>query len=93
MTTTLTLAFDVYGTLIDTQGVTKTWKNGLAIALKCSVKTWRNKQLEYSFRRGLMQSYQPFSSLYASQALQYTCQYHGVALSPEQIEHAAWLVI
>ena len=58
-----TLAFDVYGTLIDTQGVTKTLTKWIGDRAEMFSETWRNKQLEYSFRRGLMQSYQPFSSV------------------------------
>lgn len=85
MTTNLTLAFDVYGTLIDTQDVTKTLEKWIGDQAQVFSETWRNKQLEYSFRRGLMQSYLPFSCC-TSQALQYACQYHGVELSPEQIE-------
>ena len=79
-----TLAFDVYGTLIDTQGVTKTLAKWIGDRAEMFSETWRNKQLEYSFRRGLMQSYQPFS-VCTQQALQYACQYHGIELSAAQI--------
>lgn len=58
----ITLAFDVYGTLIDTQGVI----DALAVYLGDAParefsRRWRAKQLEYSFRRGLMQRYESFS--------------------------------
>lgn len=80
----VTLAFDVYGTLIDTQGI----KNVLAGALDDSSQAekislrWREKQLEYSFRRGLMDCYQPFS-LCTRQALDYALMEAGVTLEAE----------
>lgn len=78
-----TLAFDVYGTLIDT--------NGVVTALQMLIKddamkfstTWRDKQLEYSFRRGLMQNYENFA-VCTSQALDYTCEFYKVSLTDDQ---------
>lgn len=72
------LAFDVYGTLIDTQGVTEELEKRLGDATQAVVfaKRWREKQLEYSFRRGLMGSYVAFSEctrealLFTDRALQ-----------------------
>lgn len=57
------LAFDVYGTLIDTQGVTVELERRLQDASKAGefAHRWREKQLEYSFRHGLMGAYVPFS--------------------------------
>lgn len=57
------LAFDVYGTLIDTQGVTIELERRLAEPAKAPefARRWRDKQLEYSFRHGLMGAYVPFS--------------------------------
>ncbi len=57
------LAFDVYGTLIDTQGVTVELERRLSDATTAGefAKRWREKQLEYSFRHGLMGAYVPFS--------------------------------
>lgn len=57
------LAFDVYGTLIDTQGVTVELKRRLTDPTKADefARRWREKQLEYSFRHGLMGAYVPFS--------------------------------
>lgn len=81
--TPLTIAFDVYGTLIDTQGVlTKLEKMVGNNALLFS-QSWRDKQLEYSFRRGLMQDYVDFG-VCTSQALDYTCRYHSISLSTSQ---------
>ena len=45
--------------------------------------TWRDKQLEYSFRRSLMQNYEDFATC-TSQALDYTCAFHKVSLIDAQ---------
>ena len=51
-----TLAFDVYGTLIDTNGVVDLLEKFIGDKAKAFSATWRDKQLEYSFRRGHMQN-------------------------------------
>lgn len=82
---TTTIAFDVYGTLIDTHGVvTKLFEIVGDIAKKFSL-TWREKQLEYSFRRGLMQNYENFA-VCTRQALDYTCSFYKVSLIEKQKE-------
>jgi 2-haloacid dehalogenase len=43
-------------------------------------RIWREKQLEYSFRRGLMQNYENFARC-TSDALDYTSSYFKVSLS------------
>lgn len=76
-----TLAFDIYGTLINPYGIAAALNahmeetQALAFA-----ELWRNKQLEYSFRRGLMGSYENFS-VCTQQALDYTCASCRVDLS------------
>lgn len=67
------LAFDVYGTLIDVAGVAAQLETefgegrGAALAAR-----WREKQLEYSFRRGLMGRYVDFGTC-TRQALTWVC--------------------
>lgn len=78
-----TLAFDVYGTLIDTHGVLTALEELVGNNAKTFSNSWREKQLEYSFRRGLMQNYETFA-VCTSQALDYTCSYYGTNLSAEQ---------
>jgi len=78
-----TLGFDVYGTLIDTQGVLSILENMIPQKAKGFSQTWRDKQLEYSFRRGLMQNYVNFG-VCTSQALEYTCQFYNVSLTDQQ---------
>jgi 2-haloacid dehalogenase len=79
----ITLAFDVYGTLIDTHGVIVRLERHLGSRAAEFSRTWREKQLEYSFRRGLMQNYQNFA-LCTSNALDYTCAYFKVALNQDE---------
>ena len=79
----VTLAFDVYGTLIDTHGVITKLNNLVGDKSKTFSQTWRDKQLEYSFRRGLMQNYQSFA-VCTSQALDYTCAFYQVTFTDEQ---------
>jgi len=56
-----TLAFDVYGTLINTSAVFDSLEKKIGILAKPFMENWRNKQLEYSFRRGLMNKYSDFA--------------------------------
>jgi len=77
------LAFDVYGTLIDTHGLLTELQDLVGAKATAFSHTWRDKQLEYSFRRGLMQNYQTFA-VCTRQALDYTCAFHQANLSDEQ---------
>ncbi|HCW92385.1 MAG TPA: haloacid dehalogenase type II, partial [Flexistipes sinusarabici] len=45
----ITLAFDVYGTLIDTHGIKVELKKYAGEKAAEFSEMWRNKQLEYSF--------------------------------------------
>ncbi len=77
------LAFDVYGTLIDTQGVVTRLRDTVGDRAEEFSRVWREKQLEYSFRRGLMRAYETFG-VCTSQALDYTSAYLDAALDAEQ---------
>lgn len=79
----VTLAFDVYGTLIDTHGVVSKLQELIGSKANDFSQTWREKQLEYSFRRGLMQNYENFA-VCTSHALDYTCTYYKAPLTKEQ---------
>lgn len=76
----ITLAFDVYGTLIDTAGITSALERHAGERSALFSKRWREKQLEYSFRRGLMQNYCKFS-VCTKNALEYTCKTLGIEIS------------
>ncbi len=75
-----TIAFDVYGTLIDTAGIVTALKKQIGDQSGAFSDLWRSKQLEYSFRRGLMQNYQDFS-VCTRHALDFCCETFQVELS------------
>lgn len=81
--TKTTLAFDVYGTLIDTNGVVEKLTEYLGELAPSFANTWRDKQLEYSFRRGLMQNYEHFG-VCTQQALDYCCLFYQVDMNQYQ---------
>ena len=76
----VTLAFDVYGTLIDTSGVAVALEKHVGDRAAAFAGLWREKQLEYSFRRGLMQRYEPFT-VCTQNALDYACESFAIKLS------------
>ena len=57
---TISLGFDIYGTLIDPHGVTVKLGELIGDQAPAFSKLWREKQLEYTFRRGLMRDYENF---------------------------------
>jgi 2-haloacid dehalogenase len=78
----ITLGFDVYGTLVDPSGMAKHVADDLGSEAASFAEFWREKQLEYSFRRGLMQNYADFS-ICTSDALNFTCRRFKVSISSE----------
>jgi 2-haloacid dehalogenase len=79
----VTLAFDVYGTLIDTHGVVSRLQEMVGDKARDFSRQWREKQLEYSFRRGLMQNYETFA-VCTRDALDYTCAWSKTPLTQPQ---------
>ena len=82
---TMSLAFDVYGTLIDTHGVVDALRDLIGESAPEFSQQWREKQLEYSFRRGLMKDYVDFS-VCTRQALDYTAATTGHKLTDSESE-------
>jgi len=82
----VTLAFDVYGTLIDTHGVVAGLSEIVGDKARRFSQAWRDKQLEYSFRRGLMRRYETFA-VCTRDALDYTCALFGISLNSDQRTH------
>lgn len=78
------LAFDVYGTLIDTDGVLQALRAVVGEKASTVMNTWRSKQLEYTFRRGLMRRYADFS-VCTKQALDFACRSAQVELTEAEI--------
>lgn len=81
-----TIAFDVYGTLIDVSALTKALAQYVGSKADKFTKTWRAKQLEYAFRRGLMNNYCDFAKC-TEQALDYTEAFLDVPLVVAQKQH------
>jgi 2-haloacid dehalogenase len=81
----ITLAFDVYGTLINTHGVVGALEARMGGIAPEFSRVWREKQLEYSFRRGLMQNYANFG-VCTRQALDYTNLYLKQSLTDSDKE-------
>ncbi|MEI8033405.1 MAG: haloacid dehalogenase type II [Chlorobiaceae bacterium] len=78
-----TIAFDVYGTLIDTGGMIALLEKHAGVHAAELSMLWRQKQLEYSFRRGLMGSYRDFG-VCTSGALDYACLSFGITLQSDE---------
>jgi 2-haloacid dehalogenase len=74
------LAFDIYGTLVDPNGMEVHLEPFFGSQAKKACEIWRDKQVEYSFRRALMERYVDFDACTA-QALVYVGELLGVALS------------
>lgn len=68
---TIVLAFDIYGTLINPHGVVDELTRHVGERAQEFSGIWRDKQLEYTFRRGLMGRYENFV-VCTRQALDYT---------------------
>ncbi|MDP6969252.1 MAG: haloacid dehalogenase type II [Gammaproteobacteria bacterium] len=79
------LAFDVYGTLIDPHGVVALLQTMVGEQAVSFSSLWRNKQLEYTFRRAAMggDQYRDFS-ICTQAALDYADQGLKTALSEAQ---------
>jgi len=75
----ITLAFDVYGTLIDTTGIIVKLEKHIGDKAPEFSRIWREKQLEYSFRRGLMQNYENFP-VCTRDAFDYASSFLGVPI-------------
>jgi len=77
-----TLALDIYGTLIDPLAVKTALGAHVGDQAGAFAETWRSKQLEYSFRRGLMGTYRNFTQVTRA-ALDFACETHGARISDD----------
>ncbi len=80
---TMTLAFDVYGTLVDPMGMSRLLAEDAGDRAEAVAALWREKQLEFSFRKGLMKVYEDFG-VCTRQALRYAMATHKLTLSEER---------
>jgi 2-haloacid dehalogenase len=58
----IVLAFDVYGTLVDPFRMERQLESLYGDCGSAICALWRQEQLEYSFRRGLMRCYEDFDA-------------------------------
>lgn len=80
---TMTLAFDVYGTLVDPMGMSRLLAEDAGDRAGAVAALWREKQLEFSFRKGLMKVYEDFGAC-TRQALRYAMATHKLPLAGER---------
>ncbi|MFO8023750.1 haloacid dehalogenase type II [Thiohalophilus sp.] len=80
------LAFDIYGTLIAPHGIALELEKLIGEQASEFSRRWRDKQLEYTFRRGLMRQYVDFS-VCTRQALDYCDTLFGTQLSEADKQH------
>jgi 2-haloalkanoic acid dehalogenase, type II len=76
------LAFDVYGTLVDPSGMVDHLRHYAGNDAETISALWRQKQVEYAFRRGLMQQYADFG-VCTRQALDFAFQSVGRTLDAD----------
>lgn len=77
------IGFDVYGTLVDPLEMQRHLRTLIGEQADRFAALWREKQLEYSFRRGLMRAYVSFD-VCTTQALAYVTRALGADLTDEQ---------
>jgi len=80
------VALDVYGTLVDPAGMALRLGASFGARAPVAAQLWREKQLEYTFRRALMRKYADFD-VCTLQALRYVSASLSVTLD-EAEEHA-----
>jgi 2-haloacid dehalogenase len=80
------IGFDIYGTLVDPLEMNEHLRPlvGKDLADRMS-EVWRNKQIEYTFRRALMRRYEDFGHC-TRRSLVYAARVSGVELSDEDHE-------
>lgn len=83
-----TFALDVYGTLVDPLGIAQRLRRFVGDQAPAFAQAWRDRQLEYTFRRALMRCYRDFS-VCTREALVNTDARFGTGLSASTIEALA----
>jgi 2-haloacid dehalogenase len=79
----LAIGFDVYGTLVDPLEISVYLHKLIGDKAKPFTEIWRQKQLEYTFRRGLMNRYKDFD-VCTQQAMQYATKHLDISFSNEE---------
>jgi 2-haloacid dehalogenase len=86
------VAFDVYGTVVDPAAVVGALSRNFGGRAGEAARLWREKQLEFTFRRGLMRAYVDFD-VCTAQALKHVSTQLGVSLgtADERVLLESWL--
>ncbi|EIM83943.1 haloacid dehalogenase [Stereum hirsutum FP-91666 SS1] len=82
------LAFDVYGTLLDTSSISKVLEEKLQVSREKAAEvaiTWRKHQLEYTWRLNSMELYEPFDEVTRRSLINATIE-HGFDISNSDAE-------
>src|ERR671933_611080 len=77
-----TLAFDLYGTLVDPLRIWQHLERSLGEAARRTAEIWRQKQLEYTFRLTAMERYEDFEQV-TRKALAYALDAAGGGLDAD----------
>ena len=77
------IAFDVYGTVVDPTGIVAQLSKAFGARGKEAAQLWRDKQLEFTFRRALMRTYVDFDACTA-QALHCVSAQLGAKLDADE---------
>jgi 2-haloacid dehalogenase len=84
MTSATAIGFDVYGTLVDPLGISEALRPFVGDDADRVAQLWRTTQLEYTWRRSLMDRYEPFS-ICTAQALDFASRSFGHQLDPAEV--------
>ena len=76
------LVFDAYGTLLDVKSLDAKLTHHFGDQAGAINTVWRQKQLQYTWLRSLMDRYEPFSTV-TQEALQFACDQEGVTLTDQ----------
>ena len=79
----ITLALDIYGTLFNPEAIKTSLQAHVGNKSVNFAQSWRAKQLEYTFRRGLMGSYSDFAKV-THAALDFTCKLYDIEISQDE---------
>ena len=79
------LAFDMFGTLVDTQSVAGSLDALCGDRAGAVAALWRQKQLEYMFRTTAMERFERFADL-TRWGLEYALSAHGSSADPSTLE-------
>lgn len=76
------IVFDAYGTLFNVRSIEDGLQSHFGDRAERISSIWRQKQLEYTWLRTLMNKYEPFSEV-TKEALEFACKHENVTLSSE----------